>query len=358
MIKQRLVAPLLMTGACLVGLFSSLTMQAASTAPDNVSSLKGEVNVYSARKEALIKPLLDDFTAQTGVEVNLVTGKGDALLTRLKSEGKNTPADILITTDVGRLERAKAAGVLQAVSSPDLNQSIPATYRDEAGFWYGLSLRSRVIVFNPKKIQKGQLSTYKDLADPKWKKQICIRSSSNIYNQSLVSSMIAHDGLAQTEAWISGLVANFARPPRGGDRDQIKAVAAGQCHIAVVNSYYLGAMLNSSNAKEQAAAKQVTLFWPNQGANERGTHMNISGAGITQYAKNKEAALALIQFLSADKAQQWYGEQNNEYPVRHNIASSETLKAWGDFKADTLPVDKLAKYNTDAVKAMDRAGWK
>ncbi len=355
MIKPRSMTAFLMASVWLASLASSFSVQAQT---NNVSALSGEVNVYSARKEALIKPLLDDFTAQTGVKVNLVTGKGDALLTRLTSEGKNTPADVLITTDVGRLERAKAAGVLQAVNNQDLNQSIPATYRDEAGFWYGLSLRSRVIVFNPKKVQKNQLSTYADLADPKWKRQICIRSSSNIYNQSLVSSMIAHDGLAQTEAWINGLVANFARPPRGGDRDQIKAVAAGQCNIAVVNSYYLGAMLNSSNAKEQAAAKKVTLFWPNQGESERGTHMNISGAGITQYAKNKDSALALVQFLSNDKAQQWYGEQNNEYPVRNNITPSQTLKAWGDFKADSLPVDKLAKYNTDAVKAMDRAGWK
>lgn len=325
---------------------------------DTNSATTGEVNVYSARKEALIKPLLDKFTAQSGVKVNLVTGKGDALLTRLKSEAQNTPADILITTDVGRLERAKEAGVLKAIDSSKLNQSIPATYRDEAGFWYGLSLRSRVIVYNPANIQQNQLSTYTDLADPKWKGQICIRSSSNIYNQSLVSSMIAHDGLEQTENWIKGLVANFARPPQGGDRDQIRAVAAGQCNLAVVNTYYLGAMLNSSDEKEVTAANKVTLFWPNQGESARGTHMNISGAGVTKYAKNTDAAIALITFLSSDVSQKWYGEQNNEYPVRDGIQASPTLKAWGTFKPDTLSVDKLAKYNKDAVMAMDRAGWK
>lgn len=344
-----------------IAIFASIFSASCAKNDDNKSEntkAKAEVNVYSARKEALIKPLLDKFTAQSGIAVNLVTGKGDALLTRLKSESENTPADLLITTDVGRLERAKEAGVLKAVNDAVITNSIPATYRDSAGFWYGLSLRSRVIVFNPEKVQASELSTYTQLADSKWKGRICIRSSSNIYNQSLVSSLIAHNGLATTEAWLKALVANFARPPQGGDRDQIRAVAAGQCDLAVVNSYYLGAMLNSSSEKDVKTAQKVTLFWPNQGQNARGTHMNISGAGVTKHAKNTDAAIALIRFLASDSAQQWYGEKNNEYPVRFGIEPSETLKAWGAFKADALAVDQLAKYNKDAVKAMDRAGWK
>lgn len=321
-------------------------------------SQKEEVNVYSARKEALLAPLLAKFTDQTGIHVNIVASSGDALLTRLKSEGKNSPADVLITTDVGRLQRAKNADVLQAIESEKLSNSIPAKYRDAAGFWVGLSLRSRVLVYSPARVESSELTTYEDLALSQWKKRLCIRSSSNIYNQSLVASVIAHQGLEQTERWLKGLVANFARAPKGGDRDQVKAVAAGQCDVAVVNSYYLGAMLNGDDQAQKDAANAVKLFWPNQGADERGAHVNISGAGVTKYAKNKDAAIKLIEFLASDEAQKWYAETNNEYPVRKGIEISAVLQNWGDFKADTLSVDKLEQYNASAVKAMDRAGWK
>lgn len=314
-----------------------------------------EVNIYSARKEGLIKPLLDRFTEATGIKTNLVTGKGDALLTRLKTEGRLSPADLLITTDVGRLYRAKQADVLQAVKSTALESAIPEAYRESDGYWFGLSRRSRVIVYAPGRVKADELSNYAALADEKWKGRVCIRSSGNIYNQSLVASVLEHDGLETTEKWLTGLVANFARSPQGGDRDQIKAVAAGVCDVAVVNSYYLGAMLNADEASREVAGS-VELFWPNQGG--RGAHINISGAAVTKSAKNKANAIKLIEFLSSEESQQWYGEVNHEYPVRTGIKVSPTLKAWGDFKADDLHVEILGERNAQALMAMDRAQWK
>ena len=315
-----------------------------------------EVNLYSARKEALIKPLLDRFTEQTGVSVNLITAKADALLKRLELEGVNSPADIQITTDAGRLHRAKTAGLTQAVESETLMQAIPAAYRDGDNHWFGLSLRARPIVYVKDKVKPEQLSTYEALTDAQWKGRICIRSSSNIYNQSLVSSLIATNGVEATETWAEGLVKNFARPPKGGDRDQIKAAASGQCDIAVVNTYYLAGMLNSKDEAQQAAAEKVAVFWPNQA--DRGAHVNVSGAAIMAASKNKENAVKLLEFLSSDESQQWYAETNGEYPIRDGIAISEQLKSWGEFKKDTLNLDQLGALNPEAVRLMDRAGWK
>jgi len=315
-----------------------------------------EVNLYSARKEALIKPLLDKFTEKTGIKVNLVTGKADALLKRLQSEGKSTPADVLLTTDAGRLYRAKQAGVLQPIKSEILHQIVPAQYRDAENYWYGLSLRARVIMYDKQKVKPKELSTYEAVSDEKWKKRLCIRSSSNIYNQSLVASMIEANGKEATETWAKALVNNFARKPAGGDRDQIKAVAAGQCNIAVANTYYLGVMLGGDDAAQKAAAEKVAIFWPNQDG--RGTHVNVSGAGITKASQHKEAAQKLIEFLVSDEAQTWYADKNYEYPVKTGIPSNAILQSWGEFKADTLHMDKLGENNSEAVKLMDRAGWR
>ena len=316
----------------------------------------GEVNIYSARKEDLIKPLLDDFSKQTGVKVNLVTGKEEALLQRLQSEGVNTPADVLLTSDAGRLAAAQQAGVLQAIQSASLNQSIPAIYRDPDGYWYGLSVRARPIIYAKDRVKPEQLSTYEALAGPQWKGKLCLRSSDSVYNQSLVAGMIAHHGEAKTEAWAKGLVANLARPPKGGDRDQIKAVAAGECDLTLANTCYLGGMVNASDAAEKQAAAQVAVFWPD--AQTTGVHVNVSGAGITAYAHQRDNAIKLLEFLSSDQAQRWYAEVNSEYPVNPAIPPSATLKAWGEFKADTLNVAKLGELNAAAVKLMDRAGWK
>ncbi|MGB2680679.1 MAG: Fe(3+) ABC transporter substrate-binding protein [Candidatus Competibacter sp.] len=316
----------------------------------------GEVNIYSARKEDLIKPLLDDFSKQAGVTVNLVTGKEEALLQRLQSEGVNTPADLMLTTDAGRLAAAREAGVLQAVKSETLAARIPAAYRDPDGYWYGLSVRARPIIYARERVKPAELSTYDDLADPKWKGKVCVRSSDSVYNQSLVAGMISHHGEAKTEAWAKGLVANFARPPKGGDRDQIKAVAAGECDVTLANTYYLGGMVNSSDEAEKQAAAKVAVFWPD--AKTTGVHVNISGAGVTANARNRDNAIKLLEFMAADAAQRWYAETNNEYPVNPAIAPSATLKAWGEFKADTLNVAKLGELNPAAVRLMDRAGWK
>ncbi len=318
--------------------------------------IAAEVNIYSARKEALIKPLLDQFTKETGIEVNLVTGKADTLLKRLEVEGKNTPADILLTVDVARLVRAKEKGLFQAIDSDVLERTIPEYYRDSGKQWFGLSLRSRVIVYAPDRVKEEELSSYQNLADNKWKNRICIRSSSNVYNQSLVASMIANDGIEKTETWATALVKNFARAPKGGDRDQIKAVAAGVCDVAIVNNYYLAGMLESSQKNEVAAANKIKLFWPNQYG--RGTHINISGAGILKPAKHKKEAIQLLEYLVSDKAQQWYADTNHEYSINPDIESNSILKSWGKFKADNLNLNLLGKYNAKAVLLMDRAGWK
>lgn len=317
----------------------------------------GEVNLYSARKENLIKPLLDRFTAETGIEVNLVTGKASALLKRLQAEGRNTPADLFLTVDAGRLHVAKQAGLLQPVESEVLLAAIPAHLRDRDNQWFGLSKRARVIVYSKQRVKPEMLSTYEDLADPKWKGRICIRSSGNIYNQSLLASLIAHHGETEAEKWAAGVVGNMARPPRGNDRAQVKAIAIGECDIAVVNSYYLGNMQTSSDQREREAAARVALFFPNQ--NDRGAHINISGAGITKHAANRDNARKLLEFLVSDEAQKWYADSNHEYPVKAGIEVSPIVKAWAyPFKEDTLDMGKLGQYNVTAVKIFDRVGWR
>lgn len=315
-----------------------------------------EVNVYSAREEQLIKPLLDAFSKDTGIKVNLVTGDDDPLLERLKREGDNSPADILITADAGRLYRAMENGSLQPIQSAKLNQAIPANLRDVGNYWFGLTYRARVLFYNPSTVKATDLSTYEDLADPKWKGRICVRSSNSIYNQSLLASMIAAKGEAATKQWAQDLVANFARTPNGGDRDQIKAVASGQCDIAIANSYYYAQMLYGGDAEQKAAANKVKIFFPNQA--DRGTHINISGAGVTASAKNKENAIKLMEYMVLDDAQRWYSMTNGEYPVKRGIEASPELRNWGQFKTDALNLSILGKNNAQAITVMDKVGWK
>ncbi len=319
---------------------------------------EGEVNVYSSRQEQLIKPLLDKFTAASGITVNLVTGKDDALIERLKLEGENSPADVLLTADAGRLHRAKDMGLSQTVESETLKSSIPENLRDPENQWFGLTYRARPVFYVKDKVKPEELSTYADLADPKWKGRICVRGSDNIYNQSLLGSMIASLGAEKTAAWTEGFVKNFARPPEGGDRDQIKAAAAGQCDIAIANTYYYGQMLAGDNAEEKAAAEKVAIFWPDQKEGERGTHINVSGATVTKAAKNKDNAVKLLEYLVGDEAQAWYAENNQEYPVKAGVPASALLKGWGEFKADSINLSELGKNNAEAVRIMDKAGWK
>ncbi len=331
----------------LCGLFLSALSQ---------SLMANEVNLYSARKEALIKPLLDKFTLLSGIKVNLITGKADALLKRIESEDRNTHADVFITTDAGRLYRAKTAGVLQAIHSDILNSAIPENLRDPQGYWYGLSTRARPIFYVKSIVDPKELSTYEALAQSQFKNRICIRSSNNIYNQSLVASMLAAKGRKKTQQWANDFVNSFAVKPKGGDRDQIKAAAAGQCDIAIANTYYYGQMLTGKDIAQKKSAEAMAIFWPNQ--SDRGVHINVSGAAVTKYAKNKANAQKLIEFLSSKESQAWYASVNFEYPVRKDVPVSELLQSWGDFKTDNINLNELGVNNAEAVKIMDRAGWK
>ncbi|HSS66702.1 MAG TPA: Fe(3+) ABC transporter substrate-binding protein [Gammaproteobacteria bacterium] len=314
------------------------------------------VNVYSARKEALIKPLLDKFRAETGIEARLVTAEAGPLLERLRREGRNSPADLFITVDAGRLHQAKTAGLLQPVESAALEASVPAAYRDPQGLWFGLSLRARPIMYATDRVHPDQLDSYLSLADPRWRGRICIRSSSNIYNQSLVASVIAAHGEAETLEWLKGLVKNFARKPAGGDRDQIRAAAAGECDIAIANTYYLARMRGAEpGSADREAAEALAVFWPNQ--NGRGVHVNVSGAGVTNAAPNRDNAIRLLEFLVTDEAQAWYARVNNEYPVKPGVPWSDAVREMGRFKADDLNLAVLGSNNALAVKLMDQAGW-
>ncbi len=315
-----------------------------------------EVNVYSYRQEVLIRPLLDEFTRATGIVVNLVSGKADALLERLKSEGRNSPADVLLTVDAGRLIRAREAGVLQTVRSPVLEANIPSQYRDPEGYWYGLSLRARPIVYARDRVAPEQIPSYESLAEPAWKGRVCVRSSGNIYNQSMLAAMIEHLGVEATEAWGRGLVANFARAPKGGDRDQIRAVAAGECDVALVNSYYLARLATSPDEADREVAAKVAIKWPNQ--NGRGVHVNISGAAVTKSSKNVDAAVRLLEFLVGDEAQRIYAEVVQEYPVKPGVPPSEVVAGWGAFEADRLNLAALGRHNATAVRIADRVGWR
>jgi len=314
-----------------------------------------EVNVYTHRHYDSDAVLFKQFEVQTGIKVNVVKAKADQLMQRLKAEGKNTPADVLMTVDVGRLYKAKQDNIFQAVKSDQLTNNIPAQFRDKDNKWFGLTKRGRVVVYHKDRVKPSELSTYKDLADSKWKGRLVVRSSSNIYNQSLVASIISNDGVAAAERWAKALVSNFARTPKGSDRDQMRAVAAGEADLAIVNTYYLGKLVHGDE-KDQAVAKQLKVFFPNQNSN--GTHINISGAGVVKYSKNKANAVKLIEFLSGAEAQKVFAQANYEYPVKAGVESSDLVKSWGSFKEDSADLTTIGKNNKLAVMTMDRAGWK
>lgn len=315
----------------------------------------GEVNIYSYRQEVLIRPLLEEFTKSTGIKVNIVYVK-DAGIERLKAEGKASPADAVLTVDVANLVQLDEAGLLQPVTSATLAKNIPAQYRHPEGKWFGLAVRARIVVYNAAKVKAEELSTYEALADAKWAKRICVRSSGHTYNLALVSSLIAANGPAKTQEWANGFAKNLARNPTGGDRDQIQAVAAGVCDLGIVNTYYLAGMLAGRDEAAKKAAQAVKPFFPNQG--ERGTHVNISGAAVTASAKNKDTAVKLIEFLSSDAAQKIYADKVQEYPVKPGIEPSEILLGFGSFKADALPLAKFGALRAEALKIVDRAGWR
>ncbi len=316
----------------------------------------GVINLYSSRHYDTDNQLYDGFTQKTGIKVNLVEGKAAQLIERIKGEGANSPADVLMTVDAGNLWRAQQAGMFQPISSSVLNSAIPANLRDPSNQWFGLSKRARVIIYNKAKINPAQLSTYEDLGTQKWNNQVLVRSSSNIYNQSLVASLIESLGMQPTQQWAEGLVANFARPPEGNDTAQIKAVAAGAGDLAIANSYYLARLASSSNAEDQAIASKVGMFFPNQ--RSRGTHINISGAGVVKNAPNKAGAIKFIEYLVSPEAQKIFAQGNNEYPVVNGVPVAPALAQYGTFKSDSMNVAAYGKLNAEAIQLMDRAGWK
>ncbi|QAA82716.1 Fe(3+) ABC transporter substrate-binding protein [Aequorivita sp. H23M31] len=319
-------------------------------------SKEKEVNVYTHRHYKADDELFKKFTEETGIKVNIVNASADELIQRLETEGENSKADILITVDAGRLYRAQSKGLLQPISSKILETNIAPRFRDKNGNWFGMTYRARIIAYSKDRVNPESLKDYEDLANPEWKDKIVIRSSENIYNQSLLASIIVADGEEKAKEWAAGVVENMARNPKGSDRDQVKAVASGEGDIAVVNTYYIGLMLNDENEEEKKAGESVGIIFPNQ--ENRGTHINISGAGVTKYAPHKENAVKLLEFLSGIEAQQTLANLNYEYPVNPDASKAAILKEWGDFKADEVELIKLGELNSEAVKIFDEVGWK
>ncbi|MGC1631565.1 MAG: Fe(3+) ABC transporter substrate-binding protein [Gelidibacter sp.] len=314
------------------------------------------VNVYTHRHYEPDQDIFNKFEEKTGIKVKVVNASADELIQKMKMEGKQSPADVLITVDAGRLSRAKELGLLQSIDSEILENAVPLHLQDADNQWFGLTKRARIIAYAKDRVKPEELSTYEDLTAAKWKGKILVRSSSNIYNQSLMASIIANDGEEAAKKWAEGMVANMARSPKGSDRDQVKAVVAGEGDLAIVNSYYIGKMLNSPDPEEVKAANQIGLFFPNQ--NDRGTHINVSGAGVAKYAPNKENAILFIEYLISEEAQQVFTNANYEYPVLESVAPVQDIKNWGDFKEDNLGLNKLGEHNKKAVLIFDEAGWK
>lgn len=316
----------------------------------------GEINLYSSRHYSTDEALYSDFTAQSGIKINRIEAGADALLERLQAEGANSPADVLITVDAGRLVRAQDMGLLQKVDSEALNSRIPGHLRDPDGTWYGFSTRARVIMYNKDKVGADDISTYEELADPKWKGRFLTRSSTNIYSQSWTGSILAAHGEEITLEWAKGIVANLARDPRGGDTDQIRATAAGEGDLCIANTYYLGNLRGSAKAEDNEVAAKIGVVFPNQ--ENRGTHVNISGAGVLASAPNAEGAKLFLEYLASEPAQKYFADGNNEYPVVAGVAPPSTIEDLGEFKQDQLNASVFARNNAEALKIMDLAGWK
>ncbi|MFD3157073.1 Fe(3+) ABC transporter substrate-binding protein [Haloimpatiens sp. FM7330] len=338
------------------GLLAGCSQTKQTAKNESVKNEKKVVNIYTDRHYDTDEELYKLFTKDTGIKVNVVKGKSDELIERLKREGKDTQADVLITSDVGRLYRAKETGLLQSTKSTELINNIPEKFRDEDNQWFGLTKRARVIVYSKDRVKPENLSTYEDLTNEKWKGKVLVRSSTNVYNQSLLASFIEINSEEKAKEWAKGIVQNMARTPKGNDRDQAKAIVAGIGDVAIMNTYYLGKLLNSSDAEEVKVGKNVKIFFPNQSTT--GTHVNISGAGLIKYAKNKENAVKFVEFLSGEKAQKQFAEANYEYPVNAKVEPSQLLKSWGDFKEQDVKLSKFAENNKKAVEIFNEVGWK
>ncbi|AFY02848.1 extracellular solute-binding protein [Bdellovibrio bacteriovorus] len=346
---------MLYAGLLLATVFQSVPAVAA----DKVT--KEEIVVYSARKEELIKPIFDQFTKETGIAVKFLSDDAPKLIARLESEGASSPADILITVDVANLTIAKDKGLFAPVKSTVLEKNVPAIYRDKDNQWFALSKRVRAIFYNKEKVKPEELSTYEDLASPRWKGEILTRSSSHPYNQSLLANIVSVHGVKDAQKWADGFVANLARPPQGGDSDQLKAVAAGEAKLAVANSYYFGRMMVSELPEDKLVAQKVGIFFPNQKAGKgdlTGAHVNISGGGLLKSSKNTKNAQKLLEFLTADHAQNIYAAANKEFPVNPAVKADAVLAAWGPYKNEGTNLSVWANHSKDATRIADKAGWK
>ncbi len=328
------------------GLLAALTLTALSGAVQAAD----EVVVYSSRIDELIKPVFDAYTAKTGVNVKFITDKEAPLMARIKAEGENTPADLLLTVDGGNLWQAEEMGILQPLDSQVIKDNIPAQYRSSTNAWTGLSLRARTIVYSPERVEEGELTTYEALADERWEGRLCLRTSKKVYNQSLTATLIETHGAEKTEEIITGWVNNLATDVFADDNAVIQAVAAGQCDVGIVNSYYYGRL------HAQDPDLRAKLFWPNQEG--RGVHVNLSGIGLTKHAPHPEAAQKLVEWMTTAEAQSIFADTNMEFPANPGVKPSAEVAAWGDFKADTIPVEVAGKRQAEAIMLMDRAGWR
>ncbi|WP_118135327.1 Fe(3+) ABC transporter substrate-binding protein [Oceanicella sp. SM1341] len=315
-------------------------------------ALAQEVNVYSTREPSLIDPLFERFTEETGIAVNVVfIDKG--LIERLRAEGDRTPADLVLTVDIANLSAVVEAGVTQPVESEVIAANIPAAFRDEGNQWFGLTARSRVVYASKERVEEGAVTSYEDLADPKWQGRLCTRSGMHNYNIALISAYVAHHGAEAAEEWVQGLKANLARKPQGNDRAQVKAIWAGECDIALGNTYYMGLMLNDEEQKEWAAS--VNVVYPVfEGG---GAHMNVSGVAMTAAAPNRDNALKLMEFLTTEEAQHLYAELNYEFPLKEGVEFSETVAAWGEFEPDSIPLTEVASHRAEALRIVERTGY-
>ncbi len=323
---------------------------------DSKKEASKELNVYTHRHYESDQQLFNFFEEKTGIKVNVINASADELIQKMTLEGANSPADVLITVDAGRLYRAKENDLLQPITSILLNEIIPSHLKDKENYWFGVTKRARIIVYAKERVTPEELSTYEDLATEKWNKRLIVRSSGNIYNQSLMASILVNHDEGFAKKWSAGIVKNMARSPKGNDRDQVKAIFAGEGDITIINTYYLGNMLDSDDSEEVKAATGVGVFFPNQ--ESTGAHINVSGAGVAKYAPNKENAIRFIEFLVSKDAQKIFALSNHEYSVNKNVPMSETLKSWGEFKEDTLNLSLLGENNKNAVILLDETGWK
>jgi iron(III) transport system substrate-binding protein len=315
------------------------------------------LNLYSSRHYETDEALYTNFTKKTGIKINRIEGGEDPLIERLRNQGDKSPADVLITVDAGRLWRAEQLGLFQPVKSKVLEARIPSSYRHPDGLWFGFSARARIIAYNKTQVKPGEIANYEDLANPKWKGKICTRSAGHVYNLSLISSLVNYLGEAKTEEWAKAVAGNLAKSPKGGDTDQLKAVAAGECDVAISNTYYYLRLVRSQKPDEKAVAEKVGVLLPNQKG--RGTHVNISGAGVLKHAPNREAAVLFLEYLASDEAQNYFANGNNEWPVVPSVKpNNAALATLGKFKTDSLNLAVIGKNQPTAQKIADRSGFK